>query len=135
MCRRTAGGWPLSTWHPTDRRGFRLPASLERPEQPARRISHEPAIEPLFSSRGDELFYRTDTHLVSLPLDLGETVSPGDAQALFRDIYDRSRLGGMQRNYSVFPDGNRFVFPKVDDETRSRVICVQNWPALAQGPR
>ncbi len=62
--------------------------------------------QPVWSRRGDELFYRADA-VMSVPIRAGASFSPGAPQKLFDDQSDTKGLG--HTGYDVSPDAKRFL--------------------------
>ena len=69
-------------------------------------VSSNGGSQPLFSARGDELFYRdADGRLIAVPVDLGARFSQGPASVVFENVFSP----GPGRPYDVSPDGQGFL--------------------------
>jgi Tol biopolymer transport system component len=86
-----------------------------------RKISREGGVRPRWSA-GGELFYRHDSNVVAVQIDL-PSGRPGTPIVLFEGPY---LPGG---NYDVSPDGRRFVMvaPRSGAGARREVMVVLNW--------
>lgn len=76
-------------------------------------ISSNGGIEPAWSPRGDEIFYRGSTHLISAKIAL-DPLRVVRRDTLFRDDFIR---GGGSSNYAVSPDGQQFIMVQ-NEESR-----------------
>jgi Tol biopolymer transport system component len=95
-------------------------------------ISTGGGSQPVWSRRGDELFYRGVGSLMAVRISPSASFSPGVSQKLFDDrFYGFSTPVGGHTNYDVSPDGRRFLMVKdvADDETSAapQIVVVQNW--------
>jgi hypothetical protein len=90
-------------------------------------VSMQGGSDPLWSRRGDELFYRDATdRIVSVSVKTAPTFSPGVSRVLFSASAYASYPG--HRQFDVSPDGRRFVMLlPVQDTVRTRVVLVKNW--------
>jgi serine/threonine protein kinase/Tol biopolymer transport system component len=94
-----------------------------------RQISLDGGIQPRWRRDGSELFYVKDGALYAVAIQLGEEITVGPAQELFKDQMLR---GTQHPHYDVSPDGQRFVVREaLNQETGqaaiSRTIVVENW--------
>ena len=64
-----------------------------------------PGLEPRWSRDGRELFYRGDSVLYRVPVDVSHGFSAGKPERLF----DRVASGTSVNTYAVAPDGNRIL--------------------------
>jgi serine/threonine-protein kinase len=90
-------------------------------------VSTGGGTEPLWGSEGNELFYRTPTSLMVMPVSSGVPPTFGKPQALFHLARYTALLG---RNYDISPKGDRFIFaaPTLRAGGMSdQIIVVQNW--------
>ena len=97
-------------------------------------ISTGGGFNPVWSPEGRELFYRTDTAMMAVPVEPGETLEVGSAEVLFDGMEQYvDNFARDRRAYDVSPDGQRFMMLKspgtATDPTPSapQVILVQNW--------
>ena len=73
------------------------------------RISTDGGTEPVWSRRGDELFYRNGRQYFSVPMAAGDTTHPGRPTLMFEgDFVLQSEIPGAP-TYAVAPDGQRFI--------------------------
>jgi Tol biopolymer transport system component len=94
------------------------------------RISADGGVQARWRADGRELFYLTlDGKLVAIPLALrpdGRSHKPGPAVSLFQ-----ARVGPVQgvalHSYIAAPDGDRFLFETVIEETPSPISLILNW--------
>ena len=94
-----------------------------------RAVSTDGGIEPRWSPRGDELFfkaggegelYRVSTRMMVTPLVVdGETLEIGSPQSLFEGDYFSGQCCGL--SYDVAEDGARFVMVKGVPESERRL--------------
>ena len=95
----------------------------------ARRISLDGGTAPVWSRKGDELYYRTQPGvLVAVPVTTSSGFSAARPQALFQ-FTGRFRLSGNAAAYDVAPDG-RFVMvtePTASRSSARQIVVVQNW--------
>jgi serine/threonine-protein kinase len=77
-----------------------------------RQISTDGAIQPVWNPKGGELFYRSGSRLMMVPITVGETLSVGQARAIFDRQYWVSPLAQTNPGYDVSPDGQRFLMIK-----------------------
>lgn len=93
-------------------------------------ISTGGGTQPVWSRRGDELFYRGDGAMMAVSLPPGASFSPGAPRKVFDDRFFGPE--GSRANYDVSPDGRRFLMIKdggSDGQTAGsqQIIVVQNW--------
>jgi serine/threonine-protein kinase len=91
-------------------------------------VSAGVGFAPLWSADGSEIFYRSATSLMAVPVRTSPTFSAGTPQALF-SLADYVLAGTRGIKYDVAPDG-RFLLLK--DETgvsgsQERLVVVQHW--------
>ena len=81
--------------------------------------------EPLWSRKGDELFYRSGPQWMVVAVKSGEPLTLGDPRPLFSGDY----FDGAGISYDVSPDGRRFLMLKTSRLARSsnRLVVVLNW--------
>jgi len=90
-------------------------------------VSAGGGFAPLWSKRGDELFYRSDRSVMAVAIKTSPAFSAAPPEALFR-LSDYVLAGTRGLRYDVGPDG-RFLFFKDDDgrDSRDRIVVVQGW--------
>jgi len=93
------------------------------------RISLDGGTAPVWSRKGDELYYRSDSgSLVAVPVTMSSGFSVARSHALFQ-VSGRFRISGNAAAYDVTPDG-RFVMVTQPASTASsprQIVVVQNW--------
>jgi hypothetical protein len=88
-------------------------------------ISTGEGSQPLWSWDGRELYYRSATHVMAVPISADAAFSAGTPEALFPDNYDREHRD--DRNYDVARDG-RFLLLKIDAPPGPpHLHVVMNW--------
>ncbi len=84
-------------------------------------------MEPVWSRKGDELFYHNENQLMAVAIDTRGTFSASPPQLLFEGNYEWARY---QQSYDVMPDG-RFVVVKTvgreGEEDPTKINVVLNW--------
>jgi hypothetical protein len=98
------------------------------PEQGAKvPVSQDGGTEPVWSKNGRELFYRKGDQMLTVPVEIGRTLTVGAPRVLFQDAsYVPSLVGNAE--YDVFPDGERFVIVQgTEPRTEPKVVLVLNW--------
>jgi serine/threonine-protein kinase len=92
-----------------------------------RQISVGGGYAPLWSAHGREIYYRSSTDLLAVPVQTAPTLQIGTPEVLF-SLADYVLPGTRGIKYEVSPDG-RFLLLKDSGGGRSqdRVLLVQNW--------
>lgn len=91
-----------------------------------RQITTEGGTEPVWSPRGDEIFYCTRNHLMTIRID-PRTGSVLSAPHVLFDWHDPAAIAGIP-NYDVAPDG-RFLMVEGSGEHRLVMHFVENGSA------
>lgn len=94
-----------------------------------RQVSSDGGSEPMWSPRGDELFYRHDGKMYAVPVSVGARFEAESPRVLFADDYERLD-GPPMTNYAVTPDARRFVMVRTETppfETEPRIHVVLHW--------
>jgi Tol biopolymer transport system component len=89
-------------------------------------ISTDGGEQPIWSPRGDELFYRAGDRMLAAAVNItGSSLAAGRPHLLFRGRYVSTDLAA----YDVTRDGKRFLMVRPsDDELRpSELSVVENW--------
>ncbi len=87
--------------------------------------------EPVWSSLGDTIFYRSGLRMMAVKLNPDPTENPGQPQALFEGTYDTIKIGADKANYDVSPVDGRFVMIRRKNvELPTEIHVVLNWPAV-----
>jgi serine/threonine protein kinase/WD40 repeat protein len=89
------------------------------------RISREFGEEPVWSARGDELFYRNRSKWMVVSISTEPEFVAGTPQVLFEGPY--RNISGL--SYDVTPDGQRLLVlqPQYDDSHVRELHVVTNW--------
>ncbi len=82
---------------------------------------------PLWASNGRELFYRRGAALMTVPVQMEPSFTPGTPEILFEGTY----FVGGGRTYDVAQDGQRFLMITAGGEAEDtsappQIIVVQN---------
>jgi Tol biopolymer transport system component len=97
--------------------------SLERPEE-RWQVSTRGGREPLWHPEGTEIFFRTDTHVFSVPVSTEDGFRRlGEAERLFEA--GRYLSNANHTSYEVFPDGDTFLF--LGQGATPETVVVLNW--------
>ncbi len=90
-------------------------------------VSTEGGSEPYWRKDGRELFYRSGSRLMAVPLQIGETFSAGTPVPLFQTRFATVTVRGR---YRPAPDGQRFlVLGPLAREAEQPAAVVLNWTA------
>jgi serine/threonine protein kinase/Tol biopolymer transport system component len=84
-------------------------------------ISSGGGVEPMWSPVGGELFYRGGLALIAAKLTTTPELSLVRRDTLFMM---NALAGDVQPGYDVFPDGKRFVFPRIVSSDAAPVVVV-----------
>jgi serine/threonine-protein kinase len=90
-----------------------------------RKISDDFGEEPIWSPKGDELFYRNGDKWMVVSISTKPEFEPGTPQVLFEGPYNNV----PDLSYDVAPDGQRFLVlrPQYDDSQVRELHVVTNW--------
>jgi serine/threonine protein kinase/Tol biopolymer transport system component len=102
------------------------------PEGTRQQISAAGGTQPVWSSNGRELFFRSRDQLMAVNITPGTSFSAGKPVVLFsRSMPEDSsgRAYGFMADYDVSNDGQRFVFPKYNPNSASvpRARVILDW--------
>ena len=94
-------------------------------------VSAHGGIDPQWSPRGNELFFRDDAgNLVAAEIKTGPTFSVGRTTSLFATApftTCRHVSGGCSKAYAVSHDASRFLMMKRREEAPEKLVVVENW--------
>jgi Tol biopolymer transport system component len=93
-------------------------------------VSSEGGDEPVWSPRGDEIFYRRGSQMLSVPVSVRGALTVGAPRALFDVPYDVDPFNNDAANYDVTKDGQRFIMVRRTIEpgrARQQLNLVVNW--------
>ena len=97
-----------------------------RGEGPRIPVSKNGGTEPMWSRRGDEIFYRQGTRMMSVPVERGSELTLAEPSILFEGAFAEGQLGVP--NYDVTSDGQEFVMVVQDESAGvSQINVVLNW--------
>jgi serine/threonine protein kinase len=89
-------------------------------------ISTEGGTEPVWSPKGNELFYRNGDQMMVVAINTQVTFSATTPRVLFEGQYDPGL--SLRPNYDVTPDGQRFVMVRAaQGSEQAQINLVQNW--------
>lgn len=92
-------------------------------------ISIEGGREPLWSSTGDEIFYRDGDRMMVVAVQTEPHFRADPPRELFRGAYlSPATVGGVQRTYDVAADGQHFLMLEPeDDDGGLELRVILNW--------
>jgi eukaryotic-like serine/threonine-protein kinase len=92
-------------------------------------VSTESAMQPLWSSDGAEIFYRTEKAVVAVEVQTDPDFKASQPKVLFPDRFLWHDVNPWFRNYDISPDGQRFLMIESEEEPPSstRIQIVLNW--------
>lgn len=87
---------------------------------------------PFWHPSGNTLFYVTDSTLMGVDVNWGDTPHLGAPQTIIRseneNLAFQSSMWSPTRNFTISPDGTYFVVGKlIRNETSRRLFIVENW--------
>jgi serine/threonine-protein kinase len=90
-------------------------------------VTNEGGNEPLWAPSGRELFYRNGDAIMAVDVTTSPTLKAGTPRKLFEKHYEPSLA--LFANYSISPDGQRFVMVKriSDGESPTEIKVAVNW--------
>jgi serine/threonine-protein kinase len=91
-------------------------------------ISTEGGEQPLWNPNGKELFYRIGDKEMAVEITTAPAFNAGTPKVLFEGHYERQT--GPGPNYSISPDGQRFLMVKAaeqQDSPATQINVVLNW--------
>jgi hypothetical protein len=86
-------------------------------------VSSEGGSEPLWSPKGNEIFYRSGARVMAVPIRTRPQLEAGSPQVLFEGHF-YSAAGA--KNFDAAPDGEHFLLIGVE-EPKLEVKVVFNW--------
>ncbi len=93
-------------------------------------VSSEGGDEPVWSPRGDEIFYRRGSQMISVPVSTRGDLTVGATSVLFDVPFDVDPFNNDATNYDVSRDGQRFIMVRRAIEpgrARQQLNLVVNW--------
>ena len=93
-------------------------------------VSSEGGDEPRWSPRGNEVFYRRGSQMLSVPVSTKGDLVVGAPTVLFDVPYDVDPFNNDATNYDVTKDGQRFIMVRRTIESgrsRQQLNLVVNW--------
>jgi Tol biopolymer transport system component len=92
---------------------------------PTRQLSHDGGAEPRWAHSGRELFYKSGTRFMAVPVSPGPTLTVGSPRELFSSAAYRTARN--RQEYDVTPDDRRFVMIRNQPGSANAVVYVENW--------
>ena len=94
-------------------------------------VSVEGGSEPVWSPDGKQIFYRIYDKMMSVAITNNNPIQLSKPVLLFEKPFKHVDYGGLQANYDISPDGERFVMIQNTSESKPRVInVILNWNKL-----
>jgi Tol biopolymer transport system component len=92
---------------------------------PKRQLTTEGATEPVWSPRGNEIFYRSGDRMMAIPVTTTPSLVVGPARRLFEGRLTRGAAGLPE--YDVAADGRFLMMRPVADAPALELRIVLNW--------
>ena len=93
-------------------------------------VSTEGGVEPYWRGDGRELFYRSGSRVIGVPVQIAATFTAGTPATLFQTRFAMSNVRGR---YRPTPDGQRFlVLGPLAREAEQPAAVVLNWTSALQ---
>ncbi len=91
-------------------------------------MSTEGGTQPVWSPKGDELFYRHEDQMMVVDVVADATLTLGKPRVLFKRR--PADLNPVHRHFDISGDGQRFAVIDSSDAMRrpTQLILVQHWP-------
>lgn len=93
-------------------------------------VSSEGGDEPVWSPRGNEIFYRRGAQMIAVPVDAKDDLTLGAPSVLFNVPFDVDPFNSDATNYDVTKDGQRFLMVRRASDPRradQQLNVVVNW--------
>jgi len=93
-------------------------------------VSSEGGDEPVWSPRGNEIFYRRGAQMIAVPVDAKGDLTLGAPSVLFNVPFDVDPFNSDATNYDVTKDGQRFLMVRRASDPRraeQQLNVVVNW--------
>jgi eukaryotic-like serine/threonine-protein kinase len=108
---------------------------------PKIQISSEGGTDPLWSQKGDEIFYRNADKMVVVPVSLAGGLKAGKPRLLWEGHYSHGMSsscgppGVSSGNYCISTDGQRFLMVKDNDQdvSSNKLVVILNWTRTLEG--
>jgi len=98
------------------------------PTGPKTTVSTEGGTEPVWSPRGDELFYRHGTEMIAVSVRSEPELVLSKPAVLFEGEFAESQSDLLIPNYDVMPSGQEFVMVAHDrSASATEIRVVVNW--------
>ena len=90
-------------------------------------VTNEGGNEPLWAPSGRELFYRNGDAMMAVDVTTSPTLKAGAPRKLFEKHYEPTLA--LYANYSISPDGQRFLMVKriSEGESPAEIKVALNW--------
>ena len=90
-----------------------------------RQISNDGGSEPVWSPKGNEIFYRNGDKMMSAVIVFSPALRVIRRVELFEEKFQSS---DFRASYDVHPDGNKFIIIEAEEETdRYNMFMIKNW--------
>ncbi len=93
-------------------------------------VSSEGGDEPVWSPKGNEIFYRRGSQMIAVPVSTRGDLTVGVTSVLFDVPFDIDPFNNDATNYDVTRDGQRFIMVQratEPDRSRQQLNIVVNW--------
>ena len=90
-----------------------------------RRVSREEGTEPVWAKNGREIFYRVDSKVMRVSVEVDPELTLGTPELLFEGSYETNAL--RSPNYDVTSDGDRFLMIRGAEGEVTSINVVLNW--------
>lgn len=90
----------------------------------------------IWAPDGTAIYYRSNTHIIRVPVSTENGFRVGRPEKLFEDVY-YSVTGKPPTYYAIHPDGEKFLFIKpIADELNdsTELIVIENWVETLRNP-
>jgi serine/threonine-protein kinase len=102
---------------------------------PKIQMSSEGGTDPLWTRKGDEIFYRNADKMMVVPVSLAGSLQAGRPRLLWEGHYSHGMSsscgppGVSSGNYDITADGRRFLMVKDEDQDvySTKLVVVLNW--------
>ncbi|HUF25169.1 MAG TPA: protein kinase [Vicinamibacterales bacterium] len=89
-------------------------------------LSTAGGTEPRWAPDGRALYFRDGDRMMAVPVETGAALNPGTPRVLFEGSY--TRMGWLQANYDVAPNGKAFLMVRGDAQRLPTSInVIANW--------
>ena len=97
--------------------------AVDQPLSPLQ-ISTNGGNSPIWSSKGNTLYYSSTTHMLGVTIAFAPRPSPRAIDTLFLNVY---RSGSRDREIDIDPKTNEFIVRSTGGQSGERIIVVTGW--------